>query len=114
MITNENEFLGLMIKCKNDDDTCSICTIIAQSRMTDIQCIPFLNSLSEQKIISKIDLETYQINPIAYSVYQSTAKKAGKLVYNFSKFTLQRLLDILIGVATGVAATVIAQHFFGQ
>lgn len=114
MITNENDFLGLMMKCKNDDDTCPVGKVISQSEMSDIQCLPFFKSLSEQKIISKIDLETYQINPIAYSIYQSPAKKVRKSIYNFSKFTLQRFLDFLIGVATGVIATYVTQHFFGQ
>ena len=114
MITNENDFLGLMIKYKNSDDTCPVGKILKNSEMTDLQCLPFFRSLSDKGIITFLDTETYQINPIAYSVYQSPAKKVGKSLFHFTKFTLERLIDFLIGVATGVVATYITQHFLGK
>ena len=45
MIKDENDFLGIMIDCKNDDNTCSIGKVIKESGMTDIECLPFFRSL---------------------------------------------------------------------
>lgn len=111
MITHENEFIGLMIKCKNDNDMCSVGKILKESGMTDIQCLPFLRSLSGKGIITKVDTETYLINPIAYSVYKSPAKKAAKSFYNLTKFSLQRVIDILIGIAIGLVVAYVTYHF---
>lgn len=114
MISNENDFLGLIIKCKNSNDTCSIGKILNESGMTDVQCLAFLKSLSNKGILTKIDLETYLINPIAYSVYQSPTKKITKSFYNFTKFSLQRVVDILVGVAIGIIVACVAHHFGWQ
>lgn len=113
LVTNENDFLGLLIKHKNADDTFSINKILKETEMTALQCRPFLISLSDKGIINGIDLETFQINPIAYSVYQSPVKKAKKSFFNFTVFSLQRLLDFLVGVGTGVVVACITKHFFG-
>lgn len=114
MITNENDFIGLMIKCKNANDTCSVGKLLNESGMTDIQCLSFLKSLSEKEIITKIDLETYQINPIAYSFYKSQSNKIVNSFYNFTKFSLQRIIDIIIGVAIGIIVAFVANHFGWQ
>ena len=114
MITNENDFLGLMIKFKNEDDTCPVGKLIKESGMSDLQCLSFLRSLAEKGLIKYLDTETYLINPIAYSVYQSPIKKVKQSLFRFTKFTLQRLIDFLIGVATGVVVAIVTQHFFGQ
>lgn len=114
MITNENDFLGLIIKCKNENGTCSVGKILSESGMTDMQCLPFLKSLSGKGVITKIDTETYLINPIAYSIYQSPMKKITKSFYNFTKFSLQRVIDILVGVAIGIVVACVAHHFGWQ
>lgn len=114
MITNENDFLGLIIKCKNENDACSVGKILSESGMTDMQCLPFLKSLSGKGVITKIDTETYLINPIAYSVYQNPMKKVKKSFYNFTKFSLQRAVDILVGVAIGIVVAYVTYHFGRQ
>ena len=113
MIDNENKFLKLIIKNKNDDDTFSVSKIIEKSDLNALQCRAFLISLSNKGIIMSIDLDTYQINPIAYSTYQSTGKRIKKVLKRLTVFSFQRLIDFLIGVAVGIVTACITQHFFG-
>lgn len=83
MITNENDFIGIMMKCKNEKDICNIGKIIELSGMSDMQCLPFIQSLNAKGIIQKVDLESIQINPIAYSIYENPKKKQENHSLNF-------------------------------
>lgn len=56
MITNENDFIGIIMKCKNEKDICNIGKIIELSGMSDMQCLPFIQSLTAKGIIQKVDL----------------------------------------------------------
>ncbi len=78
MVKNENEFLGILIKCKNQDNCCNVGKIAETAKMDLMDCGPFLMSLEKKGIIEGMDLETFRINPIAFSIYESPQKKAGK------------------------------------
>lgn len=114
MIKDENDFLGIMIDCKNDDNTCSIGKVIKESGMTDIECLPFFRSLRENKIIQEIDLETYKINPIAFSIYQSPVKKVGKSVYDSAKFSLKHFIRIIVEIIVALIIAYLVYHFGWQ
>ena len=67
MITNENDFIGIMMKCKNEQDICDVMKVIELSGMSDMQCLPFIQSLSSKGIIRSIDTQYIQIlSPIPF------------------------------------------------
>lgn len=114
MITNENDFLGIMIKCKNDKDICHVREVIEQSNMTDVQCLSFFMSLSDKGIIKRLDLETYQINPIAFSLYQSPKKKVAKSAFKLSVSFLKFVLTYILGIISGLVIAYLAHKFGWQ
>ena len=114
MITNENEFIGLLMKFKNNNDICSISKVIELSGMTDIQCSPFIKSLSDKGIIKQIDLDNIQINPIAYSTYESRKKKAGKSFLKLSISFLKFVITYVLGIISGLIIAYFAHKFGWQ
>lgn len=114
MITNENDFLGLMIKCKNNEDICHVGKVIEQSEMTDIQCLSFFKSLSDKGYIKNLDLETYQINPIALSMYQSPAKKTAKSIFKLSVSFLKFIITYILGIISGLVIAYLTHKFGWQ
>lgn len=114
MITNENDFIGIMIKCKNEKDICNIGKIIELSGMTDMQCLPFIQSLSTKGIIQKIDLESVQINPIAYSIYENPKKKAVKSFLKLSVSFLKFVITYILGIVSGLIIAYLTHKFGWQ
>lgn len=80
MITNENDFIGIMMKYKYEQDICDVRKIIELSGMTDIQFLSFIQSLSDKQIIRGLDTCYIQINPVAYSIYESQ-KESRKIIH---------------------------------
>lgn len=114
MITNENDFLGIMMKCKDENGICNVREIIELSGMTDIQCLPLIQTLLDKGIITRIDFSSYQLNPIAYSVYQSPAKKAGKSFLNLSISLLKFIVTYVLGIVSGLIIAYVAHKFGWQ
>lgn len=114
MITNENDFIGIMMKCKNEQDVCNVCKIIELSGMTDLQCLPFIQTLSAKGIIQKIDLESIQINPIAYSIYESPKKKTGKSFLKLSISLLKFIITYILGIVSGLIIVYVTHKFGWQ
>lgn len=111
MVTNENDFIGIMMKCKNEKDICNVGKVIELSGMTDIQCLPFIKSLTAKGIIQQIDLESIQVNPIAYSVYESPQKKAGKSFLKISVSFLKFVITYIFGIASGLIIAYLTHKF---
>lgn len=111
MVTNENDFIGIMMKCKNEKDICNVDKIIELSGMTDIQCLPFIKLLTAKGIIQQIDLESIQVNPIAYSVYESPQKKAGKSFLKLSVSFLKFVITYILGIASGLIIAYLTHKF---
>lgn len=114
MITNENDFIGIMMKCKNEKDICNIGKIIELSGMSDMQCFPFIQSLNAKGIIQKVDLESIQINPIAYSIYESPKKKAGKSFLKLSVSFLKFVITYILGIVSGLIIAYLTHKFGWQ
>lgn len=112
MIKTDNEFLGTLIKCANDNHDCDVSDIIEQSGLSDIDCIPFLKSLEEKRIIRTVDTCTFHLNPGAYSYYISPTKKFfrcfGKLSWSLLKYVISYVLGIVSGLIVAYAT-----HLFG-
>lgn len=111
MVTNENDFIGIMMKCKNEKDICNVGKVIELSGMTDIQCLSFIKSLTAKGIIQQIDLESIQVNPIAYSVYESLQKKAGKSFLKLSVSFLKFVITYILGIASGLIIAYLTHKF---
>lgn len=111
MVTNENDFIGIMMKCKNEKDICNVGKIIELSGMTDIQCLPFIKSLTAKGIIQQIDLESIQINPIAHSIYESPQKKAGKSFLKLSVSFLKFMITYILGIVSGLIIAYLTHKF---
>ena len=111
MVTNENDFIGIMMKCKNEKDICNVGKVIELSGMTDIQCLPFIKSLTAKGIIQQIDLESIQVNPIAYSVYESPQKKAVKSFLKLSVSFLKFVITYILGIASGLIIAYLTHKF---
>lgn len=111
MITNENDFIGIMMKCKDEQDVCNVSEIIKRSGMTDLQCLSFIQSLSKKGIIQTIDFGNVQINPIAYSIYESPKKKAGKSFLKFSVSFLKFALSYVLGIFSGLIIAYFTNKF---
>lgn len=65
MITNENDFLGLLISCADENHNCDVFEVISESGMSDIDCLPFMKSLQEKGLTETLDMETIHIYPKA-------------------------------------------------
>lgn len=114
MITNENDFIGIMMKCKNEQDICDVRKIIELSGMTDMQCLPFIQSLSAKNIIRGLDTCYIQINPIAYSIYESPQKKAGKSFLKLSISFLKFVITYILGIVSGLIIAYFTHKFGWQ
>lgn len=114
LITNENDFLGILMKCKNEHNICNISDVFKESNMTDIQCLPFLKSLASKGIITGLDLSTYQINPIAFSVYESPKKKVTKSFFKLSVSFFKFLLTYILGIVSGLIIAYLTHKFGWQ
>ncbi len=102
MVTNENEFLGVLIKCKNQDNCCNVSKVAESAKMGLTDCSPFIESLEQKNIIYVMDLETIRINPIAFSVYESPQKKAGKSFFKLSVSLLKFVITYILGIVSGL------------
>lgn len=102
MITNENDFLGLLISNADDKHNCNAWTIVKKSELQDIDCLSFLKSLEAKELIKMTSTTNIHIYPQGYEAYVSTPKKAKKLILKSSEFTLNKILEVIIGVIIAV------------
>ncbi len=113
MITADDVIVAI-VKCKKPNGRTDFNDIIDRLEIDDVSLIPFLKELKARNYIIQTS-EDIEITPIGMSAYKDlTLKaKAKRLTYNFTKFTLQRIIDIVIGVIIGVLSTIITQYFLG-
>ena len=114
MITNENEFLGILIKCKNQENCCNVSKVAETAKMDLMDCRPFLMSLEKKGIIEGMDLETFRINPIAFSIYEIPQKKAGKSFLKLSISLLKFIITYILGIISGLVIAHLAHKFGWQ
>lgn len=111
MVANENKFLGVLIKCKDQDNCCNVGEIAETAKMDLMDCRPFLMSLKSKGFIEYIDLGTIRINPIAFSVYESPQKKAGKSFLKLSVSFLKFIITYILGIISGLAIAYLTHKF---
>ena len=108
---SEEEFLGIMMKCKTEKDTCSIGKIERESGLNCDQCSDYLKSLKRKGLISNVDLETYKINPIAYSIHRRTKHKFSSFIFQNSVLLFKFLATCVFGVISGILIAYFTHKF---
>lgn len=111
MITNDNDFLGCIIKCKDQNNNCDIGDLINSCKMSDLDCLTFINSLESKGFIKLIDYHTIYINPIAFSAYESPSKKVVKSAFKFSVSFLKFLITYVLGILSGILISYFTHKF---
>lgn len=111
MITNDNDFLGLIISCANENNDCDVMDVINKSGMSDIDCIPFIKSLTGKGLVEMISTQALHVYPQAHNVYISPKQERKDLVLKSSKSTMKVIIEIIVGVAIVVVAAYLVFHF---
>lgn len=111
MITEE-DVLKAIVDCKNPNGSSDYRDIMSKLDVDDVSLLPLLKELNRKNYIIQTS-EDVTITDLGLSAYKGLKAPAiiKKSVYNFSKFTLQRLIDICIGIIIGLAVSAIAHHF---
>lgn len=114
MITND-DILKAIVDFKKPNGRTDYQDIMEKLNVDDVSLLPFLRELNKSGYIIQTneDVTVTSIGMLAYNDLKPS-KVIKKSVYNFSKFTLQRLIDILIGIVIGVVVAYIAYHFGWQ
>lgn len=114
MITND-DVLKAIVDCKKPNGRTDYQDIMENLNVDDVSLLPFLRELNKSGYIIQTneDVTVTSLGMIAYNDLKPS-KVIKKSVYNFSKFTLQRLIDILIGIVIGVVVAYIVYHFGWQ
>lgn len=114
MITSD-DVLKAIVDCKKLSGEADYLDVMKKLDIDDISLAPFLKELDEKRFIVHT-MESVSVTSLGLSAYKdlSIKRKVAKSFYDFSKFTLQRIVDILVGIAIGVAVTYIAFHFGWQ
>lgn len=111
MITNENDFLGILIKCKDENNECYIQKIMNLSKMSDMDCMPFLKSLESKNIITATALGVFRLNPIAFSVYRSRRDRFFVFFGKLSVGALKFIITYVLGIISGLIIAYITHKF---
>ena len=114
MIKIENDFLGLLISCADENHNCDVFEVISESGMSDIDCLPFMKSLQEKGLTETLDMETIHIYPKAYDIYVPKAAELQESIVKASKFTIKSLFNIIVGIIVAVISGFIIYHFGWQ
>ena len=121
MLSEEN-VLKAIIECMDDSHNSMFDDITETLKCDDFSLIPFIESLNTKHYTlqtSSYDIHVTDLGIEAYNrLFPSTSKKAKKILlqssYNLTKFTIQRSVDIAIGIIIGVTVAAIANHFGWQ
>lgn len=101
-ITNENKFLGALIKCANHDNNCEITEVIEKYGVSELDCRPLIDSLKSKGLIEMYGFSTIHIFPSGKSAYISRKKKILRYFFNSSKALLKFIVTYILGIASGL------------
>lgn len=114
MITNDDVSKAIL-DCKKPNGRKDYQDIMEKLNVDDVSLLPFLRELNESGYITQTneDVTVTSLGMIACNDLKPS-KVIKKSVYNFSKFTLQRFFDVLIGIVICSVVAYIAYHFGWQ
>lgn len=109
---SENDVLKSIIKHKKPNGNTDYSDVMNELSIDDVSLMTFVKVLKQKGYITTT-MEDITITPLGLSAYKEIKpiRKARKSIYNLSKFTLQRLIDILIGIVIGIVVSYITYHF---
>lgn len=110
MVTNENEFLGMLIN--NADKKCEIhhSKAMKLSGLDDEFYLELCKSLKQKGFI-RTDSEFITLTLSGIQHYDSIPKKIGKSISRSAKFTANLFLEIFIGIIIAVIGAFLIYHF---
>lgn len=111
MIKNENDFLGFLIKIKQNNGNISVSRILKESELNNIDCAHYLKSLQTKGYIQYMDTETYHIYPEGINAYVSFPKKLTRFIEKILIFTTKELFVFISGVASGLLVAYLVWKF---
>lgn len=114
MIT-ENDVLKAIVKHRKPDGNTLFDDIMSELSIEDIALLPLLKSLEIKGYVTST-FEDVTVTSLGLSAYDDirTKSKVKRSIFNFTKFTFQRLLDIFIGVVIGIVIAYVVYHFGWQ
>ena len=112
---NLDDVIVAIVKCEKPNGRTDFNDVINRLEIDDVSLIPFLKELKARGYIIQTS-EDIEITSLGMSAYKDLTPKAKakRLTYNFTKFTLQRFIDICIGIIIGLSVSAIAHHFGWQ
>lgn len=113
MITNENEFLGMLIKNANEKHEVHHSKAMKLSGLDDEFYLELCKSLKEKGFIYT-DSEFITLTLSGIQHYESIPKKVGKSLSRSAKFTVKLFLEILVGAVIAVVSAFLIYHFGWQ
>ncbi len=114
MLTNY-DVLKAIAECRKPDGRTDYADIMKKLSVDDVSLFPSLKEFKQKGYIIQTN-EDVTITSLGLSAYNDlkTSAKIKKSVYAFSKFTLQRFIDIFVGVVIGLIVAYIVYHFGWQ
>lgn len=111
MLINEDVSKAIA-ECRKSNGRTEYSDVITKLNIDSVSLIPFLKKFKQKGYITQTS-EDITMTSLGLSAYKDLkpVAKIKKSVYVFSKFTLQRLIDICIGVVIGVIVAFVAYHF---
>ena len=114
MITKE-DVLKAIVECKKPDGHTDF-TDISEKLNTDIIYIhPLLKELKKEGYTIKT-LADITVTPLGESAYKELkfTSKAKKSIFNFSKLSLKKLCEIIVGIIIGLGIAYLVYYFGRQ
>lgn len=114
MIT-EQDVIKAIVKCKKENGRTNHYDVMKELSIDDITLLKFNRTLTEKGYITTT-MEDISITSLGMSAYNELkpVKKIKKSIFNFSKFTFQRFIDVIIGIVVGIVVSFIVYHFGWQ
>lgn len=97
----ENELLGALLSCSNENYDSNIQTAAKNISWSLIECVPVIKSLERQTMIQQIDNMTVHINPLGRLSYVSKQKQRKDFILKYLTLTIKNLLVFIVGVISG-------------
>lgn len=110
MIKNENDFLGFLIKIKQDNGDISVSRILKESGLNNIDCSHYLKFLQSKGYIQYMDSETYHIYPDGISAYVPTSKKFFLRLRDILLYLLGVITPYLVEIVIEIVKTTLKNN----
>lgn len=111
---NDNEFLGALISCADENNDCNIMDIIEKYGISDIDCIPFIKSLENSNMIKMTSFSIIHIYRKGLSSYISPESKITKSVFKSSISFLKFIITYALGIISGLLVAHFSHKFGWQ